>query len=144
MSPFLVPPATIADDENLARFVFRPRDVRVDSTLKPDVFIPYPHPDLSLTRHFGLQDREIWEMGETVAFQRSLPLIGRGDIVTAEFRRHQLTVSAAPVPGNAHHANITGWPPDKPAQKILAQEISAVAQFIATPNAPESRRGAGE
>ena len=134
MSPSGYPPATVADDESLARFIFRSKDVRVDSTLKPDPFIPYPHPDLSVTRHIGLQEGEIWEKVEIIARQRSLPLIGRGDIATVQFRKHQLTVSAAPVPGNAYHANVTGWPLEKPAQKHLAQEIGAVARFLATPN----------
>jgi hypothetical protein len=127
------PPLEVADNESLARFVFHSRDVRVDSTLRPDVFIPFPRPELSVTRHFGLDDGEIWEKGEVVGRERSLPLIGRGDVVTEEFRRQQLMVSAAPIPGNVHHANVTGWPLNKAAQKHLAQEISSVARFIKKP-----------
>ena len=94
---------------------------------------PSPRPELSVTRHFGLDDGEIWEKGEVVGRERSLPLIGRGDVVTEEFRRQQLMVSAAPIPGNVHHANVTGWPLNKAAQKHLAQEISSVARFIKKP-----------
>ncbi len=127
------PPLEVADNESLARFVFHSRDVRADSTLRPDVFIPFPHPDLSVTRHFGLESLELWEKGEAIGRERLLKLIGRGDVVTEEFRMRQLTVSGAPVSGNAHHANVTGWPSDKAAQKHLAQEISAVAQYIKAP-----------
>jgi hypothetical protein len=70
------PPADVANSESLARFVFRSKDVRADSTLRPDVFIPFPYPDLSVTRHFGLEDREIWEKGHAIGRERSLPLIG--------------------------------------------------------------------
>jgi hypothetical protein len=136
MSPSKIPPVTVSDDETLARFVFRSKDVRPNSTLKPEVFIPYPHPNLSVTRHIGLQDGEIWEKGNMISLQRSLPLIGRGDIGTAEFRRHRLRVDAAPIPENAHHANVTAWPDGKAAQKNIAQEISAVVRFMPKPDTP--------
>jgi hypothetical protein len=128
------PPADVASSESLARFVFRSKDVRADSTLRPDVFIPFPYPDLSVTRHFGLEDGEIWEKGHAIGRERSLPLIGRGDVVAEEFLKRQLTVRPAPVSGNQHHANVTGWPLSKAAQKNLAQEISAVARFISAPS----------
>ena len=38
-----------------------------------------------------------------------------------------------PTPEPRNHANIIGWPKEKPAQKIIAQEIAAAATFISTP-----------
>ncbi|MEX2120214.1 MAG: hypothetical protein WD847_11520 [Pirellulales bacterium] len=35
------------------------------------------------------------------------------------------------IPKNPNHANIGGWPMDKPAQKIIALEIAATAVFLA-------------
>jgi hypothetical protein len=43
------------------------------------------------------------------------------------FQRQELHVVAAPLLENPNHANVTGWPGEKPAQKIIAQQISAAA-----------------
>ena len=51
----------MSDDESLARFILRQNQIRSDQTVKPDAFIPYPWPDLSVTRHLGLTDDELWE-----------------------------------------------------------------------------------
>jgi hypothetical protein len=42
-----------------------------------------------------------------------------------------LAVDAAPTETNPNHANVFGWPADKPAQKIIALEIAATASFVA-------------
>ncbi|MBL8819682.1 MAG: hypothetical protein JNL58_26890 [Planctomyces sp.] len=41
---------------------------------------------------------------------------------------------------NPNHVNITNWPSaaDKPAQKLIAQEIAAVARFLPTPESHSS------
>jgi len=135
MNSHTVPPSTVADDEVLARFILHKRYIRNDGTLKPDSFIPHPHPDLSVTRHIGLEESSIWAIGEGVAIQQSKTLYGRGDVLASDFRSLKLRVDADPIPGNAHHANVTNWPQDKPAQKMYAQEIAAVASFVSRPSA---------
>jgi hypothetical protein len=82
-------------------------------------------------RHIGLGEAELWKIGRNVAHQRSLSLHGRADIQALPIRKHRLDIQPTPEPKN--HANITGWPKEKPAQKIIAQEIAAAATFIATP-----------
>ena len=64
MNSHTVPPSTVADDEVLARFILHKRYIRNDGTLKPDLFIPHPHTDLSVTRHVGLEESSIWAIGE--------------------------------------------------------------------------------
>ncbi|CUQ66313.1 hypothetical protein [Candidatus Nitrospira inopinata] len=125
------PPVT--DDEDLARFVlFRGWIRSSHSTVKPDAFIPYPYPDLSVTRHIGLSVEEVWQIGQAVADRRPATLYGRADIQAVHIRRQALRIVPTPEPRN--HANITDWPKDKPAQKIIAQELAAVARYVPNPN----------
>jgi len=84
MNSHTVPPSTVADDEVLARFILHKRYIRNDGTLKPDSFIPHPHPDLSVTRHIGLEESSIWAIGEGVAIQQSKTLYGRGDVLAQD------------------------------------------------------------
>jgi hypothetical protein len=133
MNSQTIPPSTVADDEVLARFILHKRYIRSDGTLKPDSFIPHPYLDLSVTRHVGLEESSIWVIGEMVAMEQSKRLYGRGDVSAFVFRSLKLKVQADPVAGNAHHANVTNWPQDKPAQKMCAQEIAAVASFVSKP-----------
>ncbi len=123
----------VDDHERLARFIlfsgwFRKSELSV----KPEAFVPHPYPDLSVTRHGELAERELWDIGKAIAdFRPSATLYGRADIDVAEIRKHSLNVLAAPVKNNPNHANITGWPSEKPIQKALAQRIAAKAIFVA-------------
>ena len=123
--------------ELLARFILQSSHIRADLTLRPDALIPYPWPDLSVTRHLGLNQEQIWEIGTQVARQIGKTLHGRADLLTSTLINRRLQVRPAPVEGNANHANVTGWPTDKPSQKILAQEIAAEAgKALLTPKLP--------
>ena len=121
-----LPPVT--DDELLARFVLVGKWIRNDQTVRQDAFIPHPHPDLSVTRHIGLSESELWQLGQSVADKRALPLYGRADIQALAVKTQSLRIEPTPEPKN--HANITGWPADKPSYKIIAQELTAAALFV--------------
>jgi len=118
---------SVSSDELLARFILFKSHMRQDWTVRPDAFIPYPWPDLSVTRHLQLQDSELWKIGQTVAQVSKKILHGRADFSASVARKHKLSVVADPVPDNPNHAIISGWPLDKPSQKSIAQEISASA-----------------
>lgn len=125
-----LPQAT--DDEFLARFVlFRGWIRGSSSTVKPDAFIPYPYPDLSMTRHLGLSENDIWQIGQEVADSRPATLYGRADVQALHLKRQSLRIVPTPEPKN--HANVTGWPKDKPAQKIIAQQLAADARYVPKP-----------
>ena len=128
-----VPPVT--SDEWLARFIHYQRYIRQDRTVRADAFIPHPYPDLSVTRHLQFSDTELWQIGEDIARQITRSLYGRVDAQVFVFQRQQLQVVADPVlPENPNHANVIGWPPEKPAQKIIAQQIAAAAGKVLAPN----------
>ena len=117
----------VTSDEQLARFMFFRNRLRQDWTVRPDEFMPHPYPDLSVTRHLHLTETELWNIGQHVAQQRKKTLLARADVQANDFQQHRLRVVAAPVNGNPNHANVTDWPAEKPAQKIIAQQIAAAA-----------------
>ncbi|HEX7723196.1 MAG TPA: hypothetical protein VF397_13615 [Pyrinomonadaceae bacterium] len=126
-------PSPISDHEVLARFITQRNHIRGDNSLKPNAFIPHPWPNLSVTRHIGLAEAELWKIGQEVANTRPATLYGRADVTVDAITSQSLNIVPTATPRN--HANVTGWPPDKPSQKIIAQEIAAVAFFVAVPNA---------
>jgi hypothetical protein len=117
----------VDSDEWLARFILKRSHLRQDRTVKPDAFIPYPRSELSVTRHLLLSETELWQFGRDVAREIGKPLLARADVQAFVFQRPELRVVAAPLPENPNHANVVGWPAEKPAQKSIAQEIAAAA-----------------
>lgn len=120
---------SVADNEWLARYILRKDHVRADGTVKPDPFIPFKHVELSVTRHLGLSESDLWAAGETVATQVGEDMYGRADAIADVFVRQKLKVLSAPVVGNVNHANVVGWPPDKKTQKEIALLIAREAAF---------------
>ncbi len=126
---------TVDLGEWVARFVHYQRYIRQDQTIRPDAFIPHPYPDLSVTRHLQLSETQIWKIGRNVARQIGQPLRGRADVQVSVFQRQELRVVEAPLRENPNHANVTGWPAEKPAQKIIAQQIvAAVGKAVLAPS----------
>ena len=122
----------VAPTELLARFIlfsgwFRPGD----KTVKADAFMPPQNLRLSVTRHMGLQESELWDLGHAVAAQRQPPanLHGRADIAGADVTARSLRVEPTTTPRN--HANILGWPAEKPSQKMIALQLASSARFVA-------------
>jgi hypothetical protein len=128
----------IDNSELLARFVTSSRWYRaIDQSVKPDAFIPYPYPDLSVTRHAGFSESRLWEIGQGIveAVPRRPTLHGRADVTAGDVRTTNLQIEPRPEPMNPNHADIIGWPSDKPSQKARAQQLAAVAHFTLRPQA---------
>ena len=123
-------PAVIEDNELLARFVMVREWIRADGTVRPDAFIPPKDLNLSTTRHGTLQPAALWEIGDFVARQFEKDLIGRADVAVRNVRATGLLVEPAPLPENPHHMHVTGWPTDKPSQKVLALQLSEKSSYI--------------
>jgi hypothetical protein len=119
----------VSEDELMARFIlFRHWIRKSDPRVRPDAFIPHPYPDLSVTRHMDLSEAELWQIGQAIADKRPATLYGRADLRAKSVIKKSLRIVPTSEPKN--HANITGWPADKPSQKIIAQELAAEARFI--------------
>lgn len=130
-----IPPRSslVQQEEMLARYILRKEFVRRDGTLKPDPFIPFRHTALSVTRHIGLSDAEIWALGEEVARGQEKTLFGRGDACAKAYFGMSLRVESDPIKGNPNHANVVNWPADKPSQKAIALEIVKSVRYCPKP-----------
>lgn len=124
----------VAGEERLARFVLRREHVRADGTVKPDPFMPYKWVELSVTRHLGLDEQQIWDAGRGVAEETKTTLYGRADVEAATFIRQRLRVLPRPLPQNPNHAEVVDWPADKAAQKEIALLIAREASFHPWPS----------
>ena len=120
----------ITPEEWLARFVTVEKWIRADQTIRQDAFIPPKDLNLSVTRHLNLSQNELWAIGQAVANavakHPGAILHGRADIRVHHATEQNLRVEAAPLPDNANHAHVTGWP-DKAAQKSIAQQLAKAA-----------------
>src|SRR5437867_10527125 len=116
--------SAVENVEKLARFVFFRRWVRLDQTMRGEAFEP-PPTGLSVTRHSNLSPTELWGIGQKIATERKPPttLLGRADVTAQKVRQTRLDVVPKPLPGNPNHAEILGWPADKPARMNLAQQL---------------------
>jgi hypothetical protein len=121
---------SVKSEEWLSRFILHKSHVRHDNTLRADPFIPHPLADLSVTRHLELNETSLWSIGEDVAILCRKNLYGRAENQADIYLSQKLSVFSQPVPGNTNHANVTGWPIDKPAQKIIALEIAARSHYV--------------
>jgi len=125
----------VRDEEHLARFVMSSSHVRKKSgTVKPNAFMPHKG-QVSVTRHFGLNESRLWKKGQRIARGRvpSATLYGRADILAKNVRRQKLSVNPAPVWRNVNHANLDQWPDDKATQKMIAQELAKLSIYVAKP-----------
>jgi hypothetical protein len=122
-----IPP--VLDDEWMARFILFSAWIRKsDQSVRPEAFVPH-RSVLSIIRHIGLSEDELWQIGQAIADKRPATLYGRADLQAISVIKKSLRIVPTAEPRN--HANITGWPADKPSQKIIAQEIAAEARFVA-------------
>jgi hypothetical protein len=119
----------------LARYILYSNWVRADQTVRPDAFIPHPYPDLSVTRHDGISEEQIWQFGKQVAHEVQRTLYGRADVKTQTVLDVQLQLEPAPTASNPNHANIVGWPSSKAEQKSRAQKLAADSHYVPVPAA---------
>lgn len=118
----------VSEDEWMARFILFSAWIRKsDRSVRPEAFVPHLSA-LSVIRHIGLSEAELWQIGQEIAFERPATLYGRADLQAMNVIKKSLRIVPTPEPKNP--ANITGWPADKPSQKIIAQEIAAEARFV--------------
>lgn len=131
IDPENVPP--VSDDELLARFATQSKQFRSDDTVKPDLFIPYRHVELSVTRHRDATEEEIWSVALELANAFERKLFGRSDLLASACKVDSLRVVEKPLPRNPNHADIEGWPSQKQDQKAIALKLAASASKLVPP-----------
>lgn len=119
---------SIDDDELLARFIVSSKWYRADLTIKPDAFIPHPTGKLSVTKHSGISESKLWEIGKGVAASRQSNLHGRSDILAGKCKIKPLQVVLDEPPEN--HVHIENWPEEKHERKMLAIELAKASSHL--------------
>ena len=122
----------VSDDEILARYAMQSGHFRrSDQTAKPELFMPHPYQELSLTRYLDATIEEVLAVGDDIAKNQnpSRTLYGRADIQVIKCKVDSLRVVKAPTPKNPNHANIQGFSLNKLEQKMIALELAAAAKF---------------
>ncbi len=116
--------------EPLARFILNKGDYRADGTVRHRLFLPAPKTgQTSVFRIFGLSENAIWGIGDNEVAQKRPPLslIGRADIFVRQVLNTGLHIDADDIP--PRHANISNWPTEQSAKRLIAIELSGMAQL---------------
>ena len=133
----MIDPENVPDvsvEETLARYILDKKHIRSDQSIRPNAFMPPVNLELSVTRHLSATDEELWSIGDGVASSRGLILYGRADVEAKVCADQSLSIRPDPIPpDNPNHAVVCDWPDEKPSQKIIAQEIAAVAKYAPRP-----------
>ena len=125
--------------ELTARFIAEKRHLYLNTnppTIRPNAYMPRKNEKgVSVTRLVQITDNEVWEIGRSMAANRTPPrtLRGRADVLVATFQGQGLEVYPVPEEGNPNHAEASGWPTLESDQLMIAKEIAAVAKFVAPP-----------
>ena len=110
-------------EEILARYLYSRNHYRSsDNTVKHSAFMPPEDRRLSVFRISGLQENDIWSIGDSL---RTQPSLGRADIMALSVLQSGLLIDADDIP--PRHANITGWPEEASAMKLKAIELAEKA-----------------
>jgi len=111
----------------LARYILSKRHFsRQNNRVKGAAFMPPENLRLSVFRIKGLNEDDMWAIGEAyVAKPSKKTLYGRGDVTVSAVRQIELDLDADNEP--PRHADIVGWPEEKSAQKLLAEELAVDA-----------------
>ena len=94
-------PQTVADDERISRFLLFSRwFTRQTRRVKPDAFIPHPRIELSVSCTDGLDEDEIWPLGQAVVLERpdNVTLYGRADLTVSGFAPEHLPAQITRIP----------------------------------------------
>lgn len=124
----------LSDEELASRFLLQSSWIRENETVRPEAFVPPPNLELSVTCRFDLSEDRIWNIGRQVAIKSSRSLYGRADVKNASVKKQNLSLELDPTPENPNHANVKGWPKDKPSQKMIAIELAASSQYFSAPS----------
>lgn len=115
------------EEERLSRFLTSTRQfAATKGRVKASAFMPAPDLNLSVFVTTGIGDEATWSIANFAVADRTV--YGRGEVSLAIVAKQGLSVVRDDVP--ERHANVTGWPSDKDAQKELAQALAAQATLV--------------
>jgi len=129
----------IDENEPIVWFILTRSHINWEKTehprLRPEAFMPHPNIQLSVFRVGELDQLEVQQIDETVAFQRSKTLVGCGCLLVKHVIQTKLSVQPKEPP--PRHADIVGWPvlsgnskEEKSRQKLLSMELIERATLV--------------
>jgi hypothetical protein len=135
------PPDTVDDGEILARFIYSRRQVTREDGSEPrakvGAFVAHPYQELSVQRHLGSDEAELWHVGSRIGACRRphVALVARADVITGKVRQALASIESArsmavrsdPTPENPGHAIIADWPLERAMQDMIALELAAIS-----------------
>jgi len=129
--------APLSDQEQLARFLVSERAIYKEPPgVKAEAFDPPRDLQMSVTRHQGLSETEIWQRGHASVANRGKRLVGRADISVKAVRASGpgMDAVAAWREHNPEHAHMVGWPSlDDPVRKMVQLQLAAAAVLVRVP-----------
>jgi len=129
----LEPISGLTDEDALARFIFSEQHFAATTgRVKHQAFLPPSDGATSVFAIRSLPESHIWELGRVfVASPARRTLRARADLTVRDVLAASLKVVLNSTP--ARHANLVGWPTEKSAQKLRAEELAARATLKLTP-----------
>lgn len=120
----------MGQQERISRFVVYERWFNAQGLyIKAAAFLPDRYRVTSIFRTTNVSEKDIWQIGATVAATRQGgALHARGDLPASDVRSTNVDVAAAEPP--ARHGVITGWPQEKDGQKSIAVQLAAAARLV--------------
>lgn|SRR5258708_3221602 len=131
------PPRIIGNSERLSRYIFNISSFKTSAKhhLESTAFLPNPKKDntVSVYRTDKCDEDKVWWLSDRfvtrfmVARKQS---IARADInASYVLANPQLKLESCTRP-HPRHANVSGWPSEKPAQKLIALKILQSAKIV--------------
>jgi hypothetical protein len=124
-------PDRVDPAEDISRFIFSKDHFNIEKrTVKVAAFMPKEGGVICVYRTTACTEEKIWWPGEwCVARDRKdgRSILARGDLKGSDFLEQALEVRKHPRP-HPRHADIIGWPNDKPTRKMKATALANLAE----------------
>jgi hypothetical protein len=100
----------------------------VANRVRHTAFMPPMSLRLSVFRTSDMGEVEIWDLADSVVSSKK-SIQARADLTANDVRVAGLEVETAPDP-HPKHADIVGWPEEKPEQMSVAKEMATQAALV--------------
>ena len=119
------------EGEEVTRFITQKSYYRPSNgTVKHNAFMPPRNNQLSVYRTTGLQQPEVWFIGEQfVAPQLQCEILGKAVINSLVVYREGLAIHDHPSP-HERHANVVGWDSVGTEVRLIAIKLADAAQLV--------------
>jgi hypothetical protein len=104
--------------------------------VKSGAFLPPKDKRLSIYRILKCSERKIWWFGNWYVTRKRAdkkPVLARGDLQALSFINANLHITPDGRP-HPRHANVEGWPAEKPLQKMIAVNLANNARLVVKAN----------